>query len=170
MNWWEWALALALSAGWVAVTLGYPFWQEWEWQRSTGGAIAAYLWVGAGGAFATFFVVEFNRWLISQSPFVLEGEGPQQRTAPRIRPIAEGVIERLLFTTLAIVVLGFSGGGPTVVGLVSVAYVVLKGVRRFRLMSDDKRATNAIHSIWGVGVSLAFAAYGGILYHQIVVT
>ena len=77
-----------------------------------------------------------------------------------------GIIERMLFTTLAIVLLaGESNGGakPAIPGAVCIA---LEGFKRDQVTENSEYVT--IHPIWGSGVSMAFAVLGGWLFNEIV--
>lgn len=84
----------------------------------------------------------------------------QKRMAPRIRPILTGVIERLLFTILAIVLI--RADSFTALGAIAAGYVGLKGISREEKTKDPIYVS--LHSIWGSGVSIAFAVFAGWLF------
>ena len=139
-------------------------------------AFYALVWTAPiGGSFGTFAVVEFNRRLFSMQwlrPYKEDARGPRPaqegirlRMSPRIEPIVAGAIERLLFTTLAIVVLGSSDPPNTAIaalGAVSALYIGLKAIKR--MSTTQVQIHTSIHSIWGSGSSLAFAVLAGWLY------
>ena len=169
---WELLIPLGVSAVWLVVTVWYPWWEDLEFGRWTGALIIAYGWVGGGGLFVSFFAIEFGRWLFSKGVFHLEDEGHRRylRAAPRLRPIVEGILERLLFTTAAISVLYLPESKFILLGVLLGAYLVLRGIPMVSGVSGEDTPAYSVYGLWGLAISMSFAAYGGVVYHQIVGT
>ena len=137
--------------------------------------LVAYVWTAIlMGSVGTWWFVELNRYVYSLKWFLQYYQHPQLRLTPRIEPIVTGVLERGLFTTLSIVLLqgtGNSGdsngaiaGGSAVLGAICAAYVGLKSIKRVQAQSIQ--IYSSLHSLWGSGVSIAFAVLGGWLFWQ----
>ena len=182
-RWWWWFVVLLAWAilTWLMWTFVIPHIQVGpEWLQIAAAAVAAYLVVGFGGLAGTFVFVEGNRWLFSRDslrPYDAKDHPPpvkkpaqrdiEPRRSPRREPIATGIVERLLFTSLATVLLAGSGDArPAVLGAICAGYVALKGFKRSQPSTDPEYAT--VHSIWGSGVSLAFAVLAGWLFNEVV--
>ena len=94
----------------------------------------------------------------------LSVEPPQPRFTPRIETVVTGVIERTLFTTLAIPLIR-AGDAVTILGAICAVYIGLKAIKRVQI--TDKITIASLHSIWGSGVSLGFAVFAGWLFNQV---
>ena len=189
------SLAIILLVS-VVVTVG--LWAYWLWAvvpgqswakpcRIANGVFVAYVLIDIVGAgLWTHLLVEFNRWLYSdirfrqygghfrRSPPFYTADPPQLRFGPRIEPIVTGFIERVLLTTLSLVVLVFAkdpnNSSIDVTALIGIAggYVGLKAIKRLQAISQTETMAASIHSLWGSTVSVGFAVFGGWLFSQIV--
>ena len=175
---WTWLVLGGSSAIWNAVTLifligGYA--SRLSSDTWVGVAIAYGWWAVFGGTVATWLFAEVNRWLFSQES--LRGALPYQpRYTPRIEPALTGLIERLLFTSLAVILLNQTvangmrqGGEPGMLGAICAGYVALKQVKRMQSTRESEKVAVSIHSIWASGVSLAFAVAGGWMFNEITI-
>ena len=167
-----WRTFLSLTIGVVVwIGLSWVFWKTpvpagyWgplSIKHIYGGAVA-YGWVSVVGAgLVTSLFVEINRSLFSWGILLPKWVKPQPRFGPRIEPVATGIMERLLFTTIAILLIGNNQINGLVVA--STGYIGLKAVKRWQAMAQEETVLASVHSIWGSTVSLAFAAGAGWLF------
>ncbi|MBI4298513.1 MAG: hypothetical protein HY666_01975 [Chloroflexi bacterium] len=138
---------------------GRYFW-HWEFWKATFIAYLLVAWVG--GTLAMLLFTEVNRKF-------LHAMGLTQRPRANIlRPMFTGLIERTLFTTLAIILFNPSLPLSVATALVTTFGIYL-GVKQF---SREERTIRpeyvSLHAIWGSGVSLGLAALAGWVFWQVV--
>jgi hypothetical protein len=158
-----WAiLTHALVFNWVPN--GLPWGSEMTWA-----IVVAYFWTAIlGGALGSNLVVEFTRTLFSGDkfrPFANDRGGQSQvpfelLKAPRIEPVVTGIIDRLLLTTIAIVLIRFKRFGA--LGGIAAAFVGLKSIKRMTAQLVNFNVS--IRSLWGTGISVGYAVLGGWLF------
>lgn len=160
MPWWLAALLLLVLVGWGISTALYIRLDGRKfdgWLTYLEPSLTAYLWVGIGGFLTILFLSGVNRRIfyklgLSQVP-----------EAPVYRPIVTGVIERILFSTVAIFLV--SKGQYTALVTLGAAYIGLKGISREE--KTDRQIFVSLHSLWWSGVSIAFAVFAGWLFWHI---
>ena len=161
---------------WMGILLGGALVFAWLWHVScyTGEIglsclgrplaspfLVAYVVVGAGGMLGTLVFTEMNIRALRSMKVRM------QVTVPRLRAVYTGALERVLFTTASIVLLhpGSGSGLPLALAAITIAYVGLKGFAR------EERAEGqfsvSMHTLWGTGVSIGFAVFGGWLFWQV---
>ena len=155
-----WVIVVLLTAG-VAVFSALYFAVEhsccdWGWYWAP--VVGSYIWVAVflGGLVTLLFVESIRRLYWSRLIDIR-----QPPIGPRGRPLLHGLIERVLFATLSILMVNHHFG---TLALLGGGYIALKAFGRD--VTTDRPRYATLLSLWGSGISVAMGILaGGMFWH-----
>lgn len=152
-------LLLVLSVAW-GILSGIVISENWFIGSKVAAILVAFGWTWLlGSTLVSLWFSEAIRYLF----YLMDQRQP--RGILRIVSISNGMIERLLFTFLAIILLRPPlDNKATALAAILAAYVGLKSISREQ--KTETQTWVSIHAIWGSGVSMAFAAFAGWLFWE----